>query len=144
MNRLENIPIDIVQDTNGTAHTSLQIIAILEELQQKMLDLIRTGKTGSIDIHGLPLLPIEIGYLKDLLGEGEVNVTVKALGTSRIHETGIPGIWWITHFNANEDVMTELIEVTTLPEIIKTHRSTLPAGLEALEQRLVNAEQANH
>ena len=39
MNRLENIPIDIVQDTNGTAHTSLQIIAILEELQHDTLTL---------------------------------------------------------------------------------------------------------
>ena len=149
MNQLENIPINIVHDTlnhdklvhdtNGTTHTSLQIIALLQELQHKMQNLIKSDTTDSIDVHGLPLLPIEIGYLKEILGEGEVSVTVNALGTTKIHETSIPGIWWITHYNSKDEVMTELIEVTTLPEIIKTHRSTLPVGLSVLEKRLADA-----
>ena len=79
--------------------------------------------------------------LERILGDGEVNVTIDSLGPSTIRETAIPGIWWTTHRNADDEILTELIEVTELPDLLKTPQEDIveaPARLQKILQQLAS------
>lgn len=74
--------------------------------------------------------------LKDALSTGEVTATVAADLRVEISETQYPGVWWLTHRNERGDIVTELIEVTEVPAILKSHVADMRAGLQRLEQAL--------
>ena len=117
-NSLADIPIRVVSvqtDTLALAKT------LLHELHALLKTLLETGQNGALDLRALPPLGKE-GYkfLKDQLGVGEVNACIQSFGRSEIQETAFSGIWWVTHYNQEEGLLTELIEVNFLPEILKT------------------------
>lgn len=124
MSPLDEIRIELV-DSHAADAPSPQVKALLRELQALLQDLVNEGKSASVDIRSLPLSPIDYDFLKSFLGEGEVTATINALGPTTIRETEIPGIWWVTHSNADEMILTESIEVTELPEMLKTQQQDL-------------------
>jgi len=128
------LPVHIQSNTNAS-----QLPALLSELQHKLNRLFSEGQSDFIDLRSLPLFPGELQRLKQRLGEGEVHVTLDAIGRSDIYETAIAGVWWVTHFNQVDDVVAQHIEITLLPEIIKTSQDELQSGLEKLQQ-LLSAE----
>jgi len=132
---ISDIPITVEHPEHGLA-PSAQVKALLQELQDMLLVLIKTGEHNYIDIRSLPLMPGELQNLKDILGRGEVEATVNALGPTLIMETQIPGVWWVTHKNSHNEVLSELIEVTALPEILVTQHHDLHESPQLLKHRL--------
>ena len=60
------------------------------------------GEAGTvIDLKRLPLAPGEEERIEETLGTGEVRAEVDALGPTIIQETSYPGVWLITHKNAD-------------------------------------------
>lgn len=53
-----------------------------------------------------------------------------------MRECAINGVWWVKHFNALDETAGELIEITYVPEIVKTHPSDAAQGLARLRARL--------
>jgi hydrogenase-1 operon protein HyaF len=131
-----DIPVTVAQADPGSGPPSSQVLAILQELQTMLNTLVESGDENYVDIHGLPLLPGEMASLKQILGSGEVEATISALGPTHVTETSVPGIWWVTHRNANDEVISEFIEVTDLPEILKTQHHDLHEAPEKFRQRL--------
>lgn len=129
MNGLKDIGVKVVSG-NGSAK------AVLREIEQRLEKLVQQGEESSIDLSGLPLSPEDYDLLEETLGEGEVVAEVHSLGASRIHETGIPGVWWVTHYNDEDEVLAEFIEVAWCPEILLTPEEDAKDGLEALRARL--------
>ena len=115
---------------------STQLKALLEEIQNMLFQLQHIGESNIIDIHSLPLMPSDYAQLKALLGSGEVKASVSALGPTDIYETQIPAIWWVKHFNSNHEIIAEYIEVTTIPEILKTQTHDLETAGEELKARI--------
>ena len=91
--------------------------------------LLDTGQNGTLDLRALPALG-EDGYqfLKEKLGLGEVSALIQTFGRSEIQETAFPGIWWVAHYNQDDDILTELIEVNFLPELLKSPRDDMVFG----------------
>jgi len=58
------------------------------------------------------------------------------LGTSLFQETRFAGVWLITHYNANQEVLGKFIEITQLPSLLKSPREDLLTGLKKLEHQL--------
>ena len=114
--------------------------AILAELETALRALLETGTEHSIDLRSLPLAPGEIDYLRDALGTGEVRIDVDALGPSRIVETAIRGVWWVTHRNALDEVMAEFLEVSFCPDIVRAQRDDVQESLEHLDARLAEEQ----
>lgn len=110
--------------------------AILAELETSLQELLATGREHSIDLRSLPLAPGELDYLRETLGVGEVRVEVDALGPSRVVETKVHGVWWVTHRNTLDDVMAEFLEVSFCPDIIRAQRDDVRESLETLSARL--------
>lgn len=105
--------------------------ALASEIEAQAARFAAAGEDASIDLRFLKAMPSERESLASLLGRGEISAVVNALGRTEIHETAIPCVWWIRHHNDEGDIVGELIEVTTVPEIITGDRLAVARGLEA-------------
>ncbi|MHB1099254.1 MAG: hydrogenase expression/formation C-terminal domain-containing protein, partial [Burkholderiales bacterium] len=105
------------------------LAALLAEIAARLERLSAGGKGGAIDLRALPFSPEEYDALRQHLGRGEVSVRIEAIGPSEIFETRYPGLWWVTHCNAEGDIISDLLEITNIPEIIKSHPHDIRAGL---------------
>ncbi len=110
--------------------------AVLSELEQMLKRLLDEGEESSIDLGGLPLGDEDYALLNEVLGEGEVHAEVDAVGMAEVQESGIPGIWWVLHYNEDEEVMAHFLEVTFCPELLSAPIEDVKEGLDALRARL--------
>ena len=137
MDKLESIPVKIINHDSDTQFTS-NAPPLLHQLGAMLETLTAAGQTDSIDLRRAPLSPKDLKLLKELLGQGEVNATLNALGTSHIRETAISGVWWITHRNTEDKIISEFIEVAEIPEILKSHPDDVRAGPAVLRERMAS------
>lgn len=130
MGGLESIPVRIdPADTSGLTGHAWPAVSELAALAERLA---ATGTSGAIDLRALPLSPADLAWLRETLGRGEVNATIEAAGLSSIEETGYPCVWWVTHRNATGQVVAELIEVATVPEIVTGTRAEAGPGAARL------------
>ena len=142
MNDLKGIPITVADDAGGLT-LSGNADPVLHEIQSLLNDLVTAGKSASVDLRSLPLLPGDYEKLKEVLGQGEVSATIDAMGPTQVRETAVHGVWWVTHYNSDETIIAEFIEVTTMPEILRTHPADARAGLDLLQSRLTPVTETN-
>ena len=112
------------------------IRALLAEIAARLEKLEDDGETGMIDLNSLPLAPGEYEQLRQALGQGEVSARIEAIGASEIIETRYPGVWWVTHYNVEGDIVADTLEITAIPEIIKSQPEDIRTGLEFLRAQL--------
>lgn len=136
MNRLKDIPVTVEGTPPDMARSHGNTLPLLYEIAVLLDDLVATGKSASIDLRSLPMLPEDYETLHAALGEGEVSAAVNALGPTQVRETAVHGVWWITHRNAAGDVIAEFIEVTYSPGILTTHPADASAAAAMLHSRL--------
>jgi hydrogenase-1 operon protein HyaF len=127
VNTFANIPISVVTlpQADGLAIAK----TLLHEVQAMLKTLLDTGQNGILDLRALPSLGEE-GYpfLKGKLGLGAVSGCIQSFGRSDIQETAFSGVWWVTHYNQDDELLTELIEVNFFPEILKSPRDDVLLG----------------
>ena len=109
---------------------------LLNEILHAIDRLLDSGEPTTIDLAGLPFGPGELEHLEATLGSGELSAKLDALGTSRIRETVFPGVWWLEHRNAHDEVVGRYIEVTRTPEILSSQDADITAGRARLEDQL--------
>jgi hydrogenase-1 operon protein HyaF len=135
MNALKGIPIAAAETPPATGNA----LPILHEIETLLAGLVASGKAASIDLRSLPMLPGDYEQLRQWLGEGEVSATVEAFGPTRVRETAVSGVWWVTHYSVDDQVVAEFIEITHIPEILKTHPADARQALETLRSRLLQS-----
>lgn len=139
MNPFNDIAIEVVDNQQVDHALSDNIKAILYEINALQEKFVRQGVRGVVDLRNLPLLPGEYDTLKHILGEGEVDATLSTLGASRIIETSLTGVWWIFHNDENNDRLAEFIEITDIPEILKSNKHETEMAYTVLKQQLENS-----
>jgi hydrogenase-1 operon protein HyaF len=121
-------------------HTSNELTwnarPILYEVRHALEDLLDSGATSIIDLRSIPLAPGEEETIINTLGRGEVHARLDALGPSEIYETRYAGVWLVTHFNEDESIVSRFIEVTRLPDILKSQPGDMSIALTELTQEL--------
>ena len=75
----------------------------------------------------------DLDWLRAQLGEGEIVATLHAYGESTLAETGFSGVWWVTHHDEAGSVVSQFLEVTFVPELVKAHPADIEMSLEQLE-----------
>jgi hydrogenase-1 operon protein HyaF len=108
---------------------------LLNEVLHAIDRLLDTGESTTIDLAGLPFGPGELEHLEATLGEGELAAGLDALGTSRIRETAYPGVWWLEHRNAHDEIVGRFIEITHVPEILTSQDADIAAGRARLGEQ---------
>jgi len=109
---------------------------LLNEVLHAVDRLLDTGEPTTIDVAGLPFGPGELEHLEATLGNGELSAKLDALGTSRIRETAYPGVWWLEHRNALDEVVGRYIEITHVPEILASQDADIAAGRARLGDQI--------
>jgi hydrogenase-1 operon protein HyaF len=131
MSSLETIPVSIEAATGN-------VRPLLHEIRHALTRL-ADGEDGTvIDLRSLPLAPGEQERLDSLLGKGEVRVEIDALGPTVVQETLFPGVWLITHCNAEGATVARFIEVTRIPELLLSQQEDIDDGIRRLEKQLEN------
>jgi hydrogenase-1 operon protein HyaF len=116
---------------------------ILHEIRHALGKLLKTGENSIIDLRSIPLAPGEEETIIDTLGHGEVRAHLDALGPSEIVETRFAGVWLITHYNEENSVIGRFIEITELPDILKSQAEDIAHSLNELEQELKQSPTSN-
>ena len=132
-NNLNSIPIRI---ENIEEYSIGNLRALLSEIATHLERLANEGTAHSIDLNGLPFAPGEYEQLRQLLGQGEASARIEALGPSEISETRYPGVWWVTHYNVEGDIVADTLEIARVPEILKSQPEDIRVGLALLQAQL--------
>ena len=109
---------------------------ILHEIRHALAALIETGETRVIDLRSIPLAPGEEQSIIDTLCCGEVHAKLNALGPSEIYETRFAGVWLITHYNEENNIIGRFIEITRIPDILQSQDEDMNDALTQLETEL--------
>ena len=133
---LNVIPVEVGSPSVQGARAASMAMPILNEIDTMLGTLATTGKGSSIDLRRTPLAPRDYDDLLDVLGHGELEAELKCLGITRIRETAVPGVWWITHYTPEGHIQGEFIEVTTCPTMLATSRDEVVSGMRVLQSRL--------
>jgi hydrogenase-1 operon protein HyaF len=143
MNHLKGIPIAADGAFPEAALSHGNAMPLLHEIEILLSDLLSTGKAASIDLRSLPMLPDDYEKLREALGDGEVSATIDAMGPTQVRETSVHGVWWVTHYNSDDNIVAEFIEVTYMPEILRTHPADAREGLDRLRSRLTQSTETD-
>ncbi len=111
-------------------------LPVLHEIRHALSALVENGTVTTIDLGAIPFAAGDERLLDEVLGVGEVRATLNLMGESQIQECAIPGVWRIDHYNAEGETQSRFVEVTFMPEIMKTQREDAELGLESLVERL--------
>ncbi len=116
---------------------------LLNEVKHALDKLIETGQSTVIDLRSIPLAPGEEEKILNVLGLGEVQARLDALGLSEVIETRYAGVWIVTHYNDDDHIISRFIEVTSMPEILCSQTEDIMAAYSRLGLTL-NDEQKNN
>ncbi len=116
---------------------------LLHEVRHALENLIQNGATAIIDLRSIPLAPGEEEKLLNALGQGEVKAQLNALGASEIIETQYTGVWIVTHYNDEQDIISRFIEITTMPDILRSQSEDIIEAYERLNSDLQNMQIMN-
>ncbi len=135
---IDAIPIHVIQSPASEPGLTGNAPPLLHEVVELTRRLLDTGETSTIDLSALPLTPADLEWLQDMLGAGEISITLQANGESTLNETACSGVWWVTHHNENGVVTAQFIEVAFVPELVKAHPQDIQIGLDYLESKLLD------
>jgi len=109
---------------------------ILHEIRHALDKLLSTGETTIIDLRSIPLAPGEEDSIIEILGQGEVQARLDVLGPSEIYETKYAGVWLVTHHNDSDNIVSRFIEITEIPDVLKSQREDVLNALDELATEL--------
>lgn len=124
------------EPATSTARRTGMAQSLLQEVARNLSELDTAGKQSAIDLRSLPMTQADREELEDLLGRGDVEVTLSAAGKSEIWETRFAGIWWVRHFSGDDRIAAETIEIASIPEILITHPADISTAARRLEESL--------
>ena len=113
---------------------------ILHEIRHALEKLLSSGESSIIDLRSIPLAPGEEETIINTLGRGEVHARLDVLGPSVIYETQYTGVWLVTHYNDNDSIVSRFIEVTDMPDVLKSQAEDMEHALDELTDRLGTEE----
>jgi hydrogenase-1 operon protein HyaF len=109
---------------------------LLHEIRHALQELADSGKTGIIDLRSIPLAPGEEDKIIATLGRGEVQARIDALGPSEVTETRYAGVWLVTHYNDEQEIIGRFIEITAMPEILYSQAADIRQACTRLGDHL--------
>jgi len=111
--------------------------AILNELLQALKDLYEKGEEHIIYINKLPLSEEDREVLLDVLGEGQVKISLSS-NTQPVEwrETGISGVWIGVFYDRDNKPILETIEVCYFPSLAKAQREDVEESIQVLRGRV--------
>ena len=140
MNKVHAIPIrNEVRGRRGSNHDIA--IRLLHDIKAALEILVDEGRSSLIDLRQVPqMTPETYQFLRGELGTGEVSAKVTADLTVEISETAVAGVWWGAHRDGDGETVTEIIEITQVPSILRASQGEMRAAVVRLAAQMSVAE----
>lgn len=122
-----------IQSSNDLTYN---VKPLLHEVKHALHKLVTTGETSIIDLRSIPLAPGEEDKILSTLGQGEISAELYALGTSEIIETQYSGVWLVTHYNDEQEIIGRFIEITTMPDILCSQKDEVSHAYTRLSENM--------
>lgn len=142
MSKLHEIPIIVANAPvapQSEASVQATVFALLAEIEAKLDALQNTGVSSTIDLRWLIVSPRTLANLREALGEGEVSARISSNGLSLLQETAIPCVWRVSHRDNTDHPVGEFVEITEIPELLRSDRLAIAQGLAALRARCADS-----
>jgi hydrogenase-1 operon protein HyaF len=117
----------------GLAGMTHNTLPLLNEVSHALKRLVRTGESTIIDLRAIPFGPGDEARLVKLLGKGEVQATLDALGKTTVTETRFSGVWLVDHFNSEDERIAFQIEIIDIPELLRAQTDDMYESLDSLD-----------
>jgi hydrogenase-1 operon protein HyaF len=135
MPKLQAIPVEVGAPPPAAGDFGAHL-AVLRQVEAGLERLLAGGEPASLDLSHEPLGPADRRRLQEALGDGEVSARIATLGITEVRETGVRGVWWVTHRNERGALVGELLELAEVPEILRAHPDDIGDSLATLRTRL--------
>lgn len=132
MSGLASIPI-ATEPIEGTVEAWGNSLPILHEIRHGLKRLVANGESTKIDLHSIPFGPGDEEQLLAMLGKGEVEANVDALGPTRVWESAIHGVWLVDYRNLDEKRLALHIEIAAVPDLLRAQPQDIQDGIDTLE-----------
>jgi len=116
--------------------SSGNLTPLMHEIRHALALLLQGGVSTTIDLKRIPLAPGEEDRIVQMLGAGEIHAELQACGRSDFTETAYPGVWLVTHFDVDGEQTARFIEITRVPEMLRSHDDDVSSGLKRLQEFL--------
>ena len=140
---LKDIPVMIDSGSVDDAPTGMAE-ALLREIADHLLTVGSGGERQVVELGNLPLSAGDLLLLEEKLGRGEVTADVSALGPTEVYETAFAGLWWVKYFNDDRHLVTQQLEIGTVPMILEAHPEDIRAGAERFNELLEVSDTQQH
>lgn len=117
------------------------ILPLLHELNHALEKLLMHKEEHSIDLHRLPISPTDKEQLLNFLGKGEAKAELNSLGRSMMWETTFPGVWLVEHYDIYDVLLTQTLEITWIPPLLKSQPEDIQIGRDKLQHYLSSSSQ---
>ena len=104
--------------------------ALIREMGAALARYAKDGQARVIDISAMPLSEPDRRRLDEHLGRGEVTIEIDSLLHTRIEETCYAGVWRVRHYDSNETVSSERIEIGDVPDIVRAQKMDIKRSAE--------------
>lgn len=135
MSGLPNISVS-AEPGNRTLEAWGNSLPILHEIRHGLRRLADTGERTQIDLKAIPFGPGDEARLLELLGKGEVEAKIDALGPTRVLETAVHGVWLVDHHNLDDERLALHIEIAEVPEILRAQPQDIEDAIRELDNRI--------
>lgn len=112
------------------------VMPLLHQIRHALKNLLDNNISEVIDLRSIPLAPGEEDRILQILGTGEVQVRLNALGPSDLMETKFNGVWLVTHYNDENEIISRHIEITRMPEILLSQTQDMSDACQQLTDLL--------
>lgn len=109
---------------------------LLHELVELLRKLVEEDEPSHIDLTAMELGEDDYALLRETLGEGDILAQVTNFGRVSVMECGYAGIWWVTHMDDEEQVLSDFLEVSYCPEVLIAEAEMVEDGFNALKAQL--------
>jgi hydrogenase-1 operon protein HyaF len=89
--------------------------SVLAEIDALVVGGIQGDGPHIVNLTLLPQSPEDLDYLDERLGTGPVTILSRGYGNCRIDATALTNCWWVRHFNVEERLILNTLEVVDVP-----------------------------
>jgi hydrogenase-1 operon protein HyaF len=135
MHGLAGIPLS-VEPVERPRVASGNCLPILHEIRHGLKRLAESGESTLIDLSAIPFGPGDEERLLALLGRGEVQARVDALGPTQVLETAVHGVWLVDYRNEEDQRLALHIEIASVPDTLRAQPRDVRDAIELLDARI--------
>ena len=110
--------------------------SILVELNDKVLSYRSGDEAHVVNLTLLPQTEQDLAYLDERLGTGPMSILSRGYGNCRIIATELNRVWWVQHFNSEEKLIVNTLEVVDIPTAALAAQEDIEDSTERLAEIL--------